>query len=221
MFSALLKMMNHRIQRVVVTANGDPIGVLEQIDILAFLSNHSHLIAEKLEVATNLDALTQVASQMNHTISALYANGMQAKQLAQLMQVLNSRLFEKAWQMIAPANLVANTCLVVMGSEGRGEQVLKTDQDNALIVRDGIDMQMVWPYAKRFSDILAEFGYPPCLGKIMVNNPLWCQSVSDFKQTVGSWCKNPTPDHMMNLAIFMDANPSAVMRRCLKRYART
>ena len=221
MFSALLKMMNHRIQRVVVTANGDPIGVLEQIDILAFLSNHSHLIAEKLEVATNLDDLTQVASQMNHTISALYANGMQAKQLAQLMQVLNSRLFEKAWQMIAPANLVANTCLVVMGSEGRGEQVLKTDQDNALIVRDGIDMQMVWPYAKRFSDILAEFGYPPCLGKIMVNNPLWCQSVSDFKQTVGSWCKNPTPDHMMNLAIFMDANPSAVMRRCLKRYART
>lgn len=134
MFSALLKMMNHRIQRVVVTANGDPIGVLKQIDILAFLSNHSHLIAEKLEVATNLDALTQVASQMNHTISALYANGMQAKQLAQLMQVLNSRLFEKAWQMIAPANLVANTCLVVMGSEGRGEQVLKTDQDNALIL---------------------------------------------------------------------------------------
>ncbi|WP_319923370.1 DUF294 nucleotidyltransferase-like domain-containing protein [Moraxella catarrhalis] len=110
------------------------IGVLEQIDILAFLSNHSHLIAEKLEVATNLDALTQVASQMNHTISVLYANGMQAKQLAQLMQVLNSRLFEKAWQMIAPANLVANTCLVVMGSEGRGEQVLKTDQDNALIL---------------------------------------------------------------------------------------
>ena len=221
MFSALLKMMNHRIQRVVVTANGDPIGVLEQIDILAFLSNHSHLIAEKLEVATNLDALTQVASQMNHTISVLYANGMQAKQLAQLMQVLNSRLFEKAWQMIAPANLVANTCLVVMGSEGRGEQVLKTDQDNALIVRDGIDMQMMQPYAERFSGILAEFGYPPCLGKIMVNNPLWCQSVSDFKQTVGSWCKNPTPDHMMNLAIFMDANPSAVMRRCLKRYART
>lgn len=134
MFSALLKMMNHRIQRVVVTANGDPIGVLEKIDILAFLSNHSHLIAEKLEVATNLDALTQVTSQMNHTISALYANGMQAKQLAQLMQVLNSRLFEKAWQMIAPVNLVANTCLVVMGSEGRGEQVLKTDQDNALIL---------------------------------------------------------------------------------------
>ncbi|RKL83431.1 hypothetical protein D6E01_06080 [Moraxella catarrhalis] len=42
-------------------------------------------------------------------------------------------------------------------------------------------------------------------GKIIVNNPSWCQSVSEFKQTVGSWYKNPTPDHMMNLAIFMDA----------------
>ena len=66
-------------------------------------------------------------------------------------------------------------------------------------------MQMMQPYAERFSGILAEFGYPPCLGKIMVNNPSWCQSVSEFKQTVGSWYKNPTPDHMMNLAIFMDA----------------
>lgn len=66
-------------------------------------------------------------------------------------------------------------------------------------------MQMMQPYAERFSGILAEFGYLPCLGKIMVNNPSWCQSVSEFKQTVGSWYKNPTPDHMMNLAIFMDA----------------
>ena len=72
-----------------------PLVYLNKLIFWHFLSNHSHLIAEKLEVATNLDALTQVASQMNHTISALYANGMQAKQLAQLMQVLNSRLFEK------------------------------------------------------------------------------------------------------------------------------
>lgn len=52
-------------------------------------------------------------------------------------------------------------------------------------------MQMMQPYAERFSGILAEFGYPPCLGKIMVNNPSWCQSVSEFKQTVGSWYKTP------------------------------
>lgn len=209
MFTALLKMMNHRIQRVVVTKNGDPLGILEQVDILAFLSNHSHLIAEKLEVATTLDELTAVASQMTSTISALFANGMQAKQLAQLMQVLNARLFEKAWQLIAPADIVANSCLIVMGSEGRGEQVLKTDQDNALIIKDGIDIATVMPYAERFSEVLTSFGYPPCQGKVMVNNPTWCQNLSDFRQMVGSWCRSASGENMMNLAIFVDAKAVA------------
>ncbi len=209
MFTALLKMMNHRVQRVVVTKNGDPLGILEQVDILAFLSNHSHLIAEKLEVATTLDELTAVASQMTSTISALFANGMQAKQLAQLMQVLNARLFEKAWQLIAPADIVANSCLIVMGSEGRGEQVLKTDQDNALIIKDGIDIATVMPYAERFSEVLTSFGYPPCQGKVMVNNPTWCQNLSDFRQMVGSWCRSASGENMMNLAIFVDAKAVA------------
>ena len=209
MFTALLKMMNHRIQRVVVNKNDDPIGILEQVDILAFLSNHSHLIAEKLEVATTLDELTAVASQMTNTISALFANGMQARQLAQLMQVLNARLFEKAWQLIAPADIVANSCLIVMGSEGRGEQVLKTDQDNALIVKDGIDIATVMPYAEQFSQVLTGFGYPPCQGKIMVNNPTWCQNFSDFRDMVITWCRSASGENMMNLAIFIDAKAVA------------
>lgn len=209
MFSALLKMMNHRIQRVVVTQNNHPIGLLEQIDILAFLSNHSHLIAERLEVATTLDELTTVSHQMTDSIQGLFASGMQAKQLSQLMQVLNARLFEKAWQMIAPPEIFANSCLLVMGSEGRGEQILKTDQDNALIVQDGIDIDSVRPYADKLSATLERFGYPPCDGKIMVNNPAWCQNVSDFKKTVARWCRNANPENMMNLAIFIDAKAVA------------
>ncbi len=209
MFSGLLKMMNHRIQRVVVESNGAPVGVLEQVDILAFLSNHSHLIAEKLDVATSISDLTAVATQMNTTISALQANGMQARQMAQLMQVLNARLFEKAWQMIAPDDIFKNTCLLVMGSEGRGEQVIKTDQDNALIVADGIDVATVMPYAKEFSQVLADFGYPPCPGHIMVSNPAWCQNLSDFKQMAAKWCISPSPESLMNLAIFIDARAVA------------
>ncbi|UTO05820.1 DUF294 nucleotidyltransferase-like domain-containing protein [Moraxella sp. FZLJ2107] len=207
MFTALLKMMNHRIQRVVVTKNGDPIGMLEQIDILAFLSNHSHLIAEKLEVATSLGELTRVATQMNATIAALFSNGMQAKQLAQLMQVLNARLFEKAWRLIAPEHIIDKSCLIVMGSEGRGEQVLKTDQDNALIFDDDLTLEEVMPYTQAFSAVLDDFGYPPCQGKIMVNNPTWCKPISEFKQMVGSWCRTASGENMMNLAIFIDAKP--------------
>lgn len=205
LFNALLKMMHHRIQRLVVTQAGRAVGLLEQSDILAYLSNHSHLIAEQLERADSLGALSEIAKRLTDSIGALHASGMQAVQLAKLMQVLNTRLFEKAWGMIAPKSMIEKTCLLVMGSEGRGEQVLKTDQDNAIIAHNDVDMVELHTYAVRFSQVLAEFGYPPCKGGVMASNPKWCQPIDQFKQCVANWCKNPTPEAMMELAIFVDA----------------
>jgi len=204
-FNALLRMTQLKIQRVIVTEHGKPIGALEQIDILAYFSNHTHLIAQRLERATSMDELADIAEQMTRSIKILRGNGMRARQLAQLTQVLNTSLFEKAWAIIAPTELIDHSCLLVMGSEGRGEQILKTDQDNALIMRDGVDPLLAQQACDAFSLALAQLGYPPCNGKIMVNNPAWRKTVTEFKETVYQWCQAPESDAMMQLAIFVDA----------------
>ena len=208
-FNALLRMTQFKIQRVVVQQQGEIIGTLEQIDILAYVSNHSHLVAQRLERAKSLDELVGIASQMTESIRALRKNGVRAPQLAQLMQVLNSSLFEKAWRLIAPAELYEKSCLIVMGSEGRGEQVLKTDQDNALILSEDVDSVMAERAAEQFSATLERLGYPPCKGKIMVNNAEWRKTLPEFKKMVSGWCASPTPAAMMNLAIFIDAKAVA------------
>ena len=95
--------------------------------------------------------------------------------IASLVQELNAALFERAWRLIAPAELVANSCLFVMGSEGRGEQLLRTDQDNGLVVRDGFDAAGIDEACRQFSAALERFGYPECPGHIMVSNPAWRQ----------------------------------------------
>jgi CBS domain-containing protein len=92
-----------------------------------------------------------------------------------------------------------------MGSEGRGEQILKTDQDNALLLRDEVDIEGVDEVAARFNAALAELGYPPCPGKIMLTNPLWCQRISGFRATLRDWVHGADPDGPMRLAIFFDA----------------
>lgn len=204
-FNALLKMMQYKIQRLVVEQDGQPIGTLEQIDILAYVSNHSHLLAERLENADSIEELENVAQQMNNVIQGLHNNGMRAMQLAQLMKVLNKSLIEKAWNFVAPAELIENSCLIVMGSEGRGEQVLKTDQDNALILRPNADLHMAEQATEQLAQLLERLGYPPCAGKIMANNPDWRKPLPEFKKMVVSWCTRPDPTSMMNLAIFMDA----------------
>lgn len=208
-FNALLRMMESRIQRVIVTENGKAVGALEQLDILAYFSNHTHLVVQRIEKAETLDDLAELAGQMNHSIQALQKNGVRAKQLAQLMQVSNSALFEKTWRLLVSEQLYQKSCLLVMGSEGRGEQILKTDQDNALVLADDADEQEAAAAAERFSAALQRFGYPPCKGGIMVSNPMWRKRLGGFKKMIGGWLAASTPDNMMNLAIFIDAKAVA------------
>ncbi len=208
-FNALLRMTQFNIQRVIVTENGEPVGALEQIDVLAYFSNHTHLVAQRLDRAQSIDELVDIAAQMTDSIQILRNNGVRAPQLAQLMQVLNSSLFEKVWRMLAPPELYEHSCLIVMGSEGRGEQILKTDQDNALILRDNVDLELARTTAEQFSATLERLGYPPCPGKIMVNNADWRKTLPEFKKMVSHWCYSPGPESMMNLAIFIDAKAVA------------
>jgi CBS domain-containing protein len=204
---ALAMMLKHRVHRVVVAEGDHIIGVLEALDVFSFLSNHSHLITVQVEAATDIESLAQAAAQITRMVTTLYRSGTRVSLIARLVQDLNARLFERAWQLIAPPDLLANSCLFVMGSEGRGEQLLKTDQDNGLILRDGYtppdDLDAI---CHTFSQALGAFGYPECPGHIMVSNPMWRKSATEFAQMVQQWLLMPDPDSLMNLAIFLDAH---------------
>ncbi|MEO5661204.1 MAG: DUF294 nucleotidyltransferase-like domain-containing protein [Polaromonas sp.] len=204
---ALAVMIKHKVHRVVVAEGEKITGVLEALDLFSFLSNHSYLINIQILEAQDVPALKLAAGQLTRLIALLYRNGTNVNMIARLVQELNAKLFERAWQLIAPPDLVANSCLFVMGSEGRGEQLLKTDQDNGLVLRDGYVCSVdVAGVCQQFSAALADFGYPPCPGNIMVSNPQWCQSVTDFSQTVRLWWMTATTDSLMALAIFLDAH---------------
>jgi CBS domain-containing protein len=130
---AMALLLRARVHRLaVLDGDGQVCGMLEALDLFSFLANHSHLILVQIEQAGDLQALEHPAAQITQLLSALHRGGTRIALMAQLVQQLNARLFERAWQMLAPADLVANSCLFVMGSEGRGEQLLKTDQDNGL-----------------------------------------------------------------------------------------
>jgi CBS domain-containing protein len=96
-----------------------------------------------------------------------------------------------------------------MGSEGRREQIVKTDQDNALIIRDGFEIDGIEAITEAFSAALSEFGYPPCPGGIMLSRPLWRQPLSGFRASLAEWIHGADPEGPMNLAIFLDAAPVA------------
>jgi len=201
----LLRMIRHHVHRVLVRDGETIVGVLSQLDLMSFVSTHSNLVALQIEQASSVAELKQAALQMDAMVVLLHSDGIRIELVARLVHELNRQLLARLWTMLAPAELVANSCLIVMGSEGRGEQILKTDQDNGLLVRDGFATDGIEQLTERFTAALIEFGYPPCPGNIMVSNALWCQPLTAFKQTLRGWLFGGETNGVMNLAIFLDA----------------
>ena len=167
-------------------------------------------IALQIEQAGSLAELQRAGLGVDALVEALHAAGRPVERIAAAVRDLNRPLFARLWELLAPPALIANSCLIVMGSEGRGEQILKTDQDNALLLRDGFVGPAFGPLAlarltARFTAALIELGYPRCAGNIMLSNPLWCQPVSAFRATLRDWLFGAAPDGALNLAIFLDA----------------
>jgi CBS domain-containing protein len=101
-------------------------------------------------------------------------------------------------------------CWMALGSEGRFEQTLNTDQDNAIIfdVPQGMTADQVrerlLPVAKRINETLALCGFPLCKGEIMAGNPKWCLSLEEWKRTFSGWISGGSPEALLHATIFFD-----------------
>ncbi len=205
LFNALLSFTKHSIKRIVVTRDGEIIGILEQLDLLSYFANHTYLVAVQIRKATTVDELKQASSDLINIVKKLHVKGTKVDYIAKLISEINEKIYEKLYGLIVPEELAKKACLIVMGSEGRKEQLLKTDQDNALIIDDSMDEKAYAPYMQRFTETLIDFGFPRCEGNIMVSNPYWCKHFSSYHKEIVRWFDAPSMEDVMNLAIFFDA----------------
>jgi len=202
---ALLAMTRYRIHRLpVIDKNSDVVGVLGQSDMLAHIGHHSQLISIQIEQAHDLSSLDTAVELIGRYIRAQHHNGVKIGNISRMVQTLNAQVFTKLWQLIVPDEVIANTCLIVMGSEGRGEQIMRTDQDNALIIRDGYTHPDLTQFADTFNNHLAMLGYPLCDGNIMMTNPMWRQPLKPFMAQISLWFRNSDSMHGIYLSAILD-----------------
>ncbi|CAM3814509.1 putative nucleotidyltransferase substrate binding domain-containing protein [Arcobacter cloacae] len=208
LFNAQLLMAKHGIKRVVVrNENEEIIGILDQISLSSFFATNTFAVSNQIVKAETVEELKEASLSFIKIIKSLNAKGVKIEFISKLINQLNKKLLDKLYKILAPAELYEKSCLVVMGSEGRGEQILKTDQDNALILADDctISDEKLKEFTHIFTETLVDFGFPRCPGNIMVSNPYWCRKKSDFKDLIFKWVNEPSGDNFMNIAIFYDA----------------
>jgi CBS domain-containing protein len=208
LFNAQLLMAKHGLKRVVVKNTKDEIvGILDQISLSSFFATNIFSVSNQIVKAETVAELKEASLSFIKIIKSLNAKGVKIEFISKLINQLNKKLLDKLYKILASKELFENSCLVVMGSEGRGEQILKTDQDNALIINDDfiIDEKELQEFTNKFTETLVDFGFPRCEGNIMLSNPYWCRKYSDFKNLIFQWVTEPSGDNFMNLAIFYDA----------------
>ena len=208
LFNAQLQMAKHGLKRVVVKNDHDEIvGILDQISLSSFFATNTFAVSNQIINAETLDELKEASHSFIKIIKSLNAKGVKIEFISKLINQLNKKLLDKLYKILAPKELIGKSCLVVMGSEGRAEQIFRTDQDNALIISDdcSISEEKLREFTHLFTETLVDFGFPRCEGNIMVSNPYWCRKQSDFKELIYEWVNSPSGDNFMNIAIFYDA----------------
>lgn len=204
---ALLLMLDKKVHRLpIVNAHGEITGVLGQTELLHFLTNHSQIIFAKIDQAKNLEDLNTAVNMIGKFIRNQSQIGTKIQSIGRAVQSLNLQIFKKVWQLIVPTEVFDNTCIFVMGSEGRGEQIMRSNQNNALIIRDGFYHEKLTDYAKNFNHTLAQLGYPNCQNAIMMSNPHWQLSLKDFNLQVQSWFHTADSQAISYLATLLDAH---------------
>lgn len=207
LFNAQLVMSKKKLKRLLVMKDDDIMGTLDIVSLNSFFASHTHSTSNLIDNAVSIKELKEASKRFIKTIRALYEKGVKVRYISKLVAQLNEKLFEKLFELTAPEELKEHSCLIIMGSEGRSEQILRTDQDNALILSDDIQISRdeILEYTKSFTQYLSDFGYPLCDGNIMVSNPFWVKTRTEFKDTIFEWITKPSEDGFMNLAIFYDA----------------
>ncbi|MGY3484475.1 CBS domain-containing protein [Bradyrhizobium sp. USDA 4011] len=207
--SALLLMTKHNKRRLAVKDGERLVGILEEIDLLGFLAGSAQVTAGRIDRASSQQDLAIAAREIEAQTRVLRRQGVKVEVIAEIVSDLNRRLLRRLFEMVAPAEMRSGSCLIVMGSEGRGEQTMRTDQDNGLILSAPVDVETLQSFRSGFSSALQGFGFPPCPGNVMVSNPAWSKPLADYLADFRRWVALPDEAAHMNVAIIYDAQAIA------------
>lgn len=179
--------------------------------ILKLPSSIAHDTAKEIAKAQDEEQVIKLCLKTPQLVTAMLGSGADSTAIVKAVTEITDAAtlrFIKLKQDIIGKEPVPFTFLA-LGSQGRHEQTLFTDQDNALIFHD--DGKNDPEVEKYFSDLassvcgnLARSGYRPCGGKIMAENPKWCQPLSQWKKYFSKWIENTEPQDIIELNTFFD-----------------
>ncbi|WP_227271714.1 DUF294 nucleotidyltransferase-like domain-containing protein [Roseobacter weihaiensis] len=205
-------MMEYRLGHLPIVEAGRLVGIVTQTDLTRFQATTAAGLVADAARATTIKALAEVTSRIPelllHLVSAGNRHDVVTRMITDVADVVTRRLLTLAEETLGPAP--ARYLWLACGSQGRQEQTGVSDQDNCLILEDGVtesDTAYFQELAKFVSDGLDACGYVYCPGDMMATNPRWCQPVSVWLDYFKGWIEHPSKEAQMLASVMFDLRP--------------
>lgn len=209
-FDAMLTMLYHNVHHLPVVQREQPVGVLGISDIIQYESQNSLFVVRRVMRQQSVEALAELADDVRASFRRMVQEDANSHMVGSAMsaigRTITQRLLAMAEEKLGPPPVPY--LFMVLGSMAREEQLIVSDQDNALVLSDDFNPELHDAYFKELaafvSDGLAACGYSYCTGDIMATNDEWRQPLSVWKQYFLDWMENPNAKALLNISIFLD-----------------
>jgi CBS domain-containing protein len=205
----ILAMAGRHIHHLPLKRKDRVVGMVTTRDLMSLQTRHPLYLAAQMQRQSSVEGLVAVCQRVPKLFELMLASGMRAEQVPKVLTTVSDtvtrRLITLAEEKLGPAP--ARYAWLSFGSQARGEQSLKTDQDNGLVYADDAPED-----ADAYFKALAEFvcdgldacGYPYCSGEIMATTDSWRQPLAGWVKHFSDWTRVPDPQAVLQVSIFCD-----------------
>ena len=209
-YEAALAIVRRGIRHILVVDRGRLIGLITEKDLFSLQRISIRQLAGAIREAPSVESLVQFSADIRKLEHNMLVQGVAAEQLTHFIASLNDLLTQRIIDLALTGGGLydLHLCWMALGSEGRFEQTLSTDQDNGIIFTGATDADAMrarlLPFARRINEALASCGFPLCKGNIMAANPQWCLSDREWQVKFERWIDSGDPEALLHGAVFFD-----------------
>jgi len=211
----MMEMIKSSVHHLVVTQDGtekSPIqGIISDHDVILAQQNHPASLIKSIKRSNDPKEWRSLRDKAEEMLKEYLDQEVKTSLLAALITKINDTIIEKSIEKTLekyPEAKKIDFCWLNLGSEGREEQLLRTDQDNAVLFADTEDnaktQTILLKLSKEVSSDLTLCGFEECPAFIMASNPEYCQPLSVWKSYFTQWIQTADPKSVMNTTIFFD-----------------
>ncbi|MHB0756691.1 DUF294 nucleotidyltransferase-like domain-containing protein [Polaribacter sp. M15] len=213
---AQIAMLKHNISHLCITKNGlntsEIVGVLSEHDIIITKGNNPSVLIKALKKVSTLPEIKAIIEKAQVLLKNYIQQHIPLPFITNIISEINYAVTQKIieFNLEQQAKPPVKFAWLTIGSQGRKEQLLQTDQDNAIVFEDTEKLEDTRAFfiklATKINQDLAFVGFELCPAKMMAMNPKWCLSVTEWKQQFNDWITKPSEAKILLSTIFFDFN---------------